>query len=218
MGIVYLPFETIPAITVAGLSLPAPQQVLIETVAAQTGFITNLLGYTPTLIEGPQGYTNTYRFVEPNGHRLEYTVVLACTGLGSMAIFAGLIAAVRAPLDRKLRAFAVSIPIIYALNIVRVTFIGIVFGNQYMQWFVDEVLFLFGSSDPYRVSFFLSDRVISQVGAVFALVGVIYLVVRELPELLTVIEDVLYMVTGDEYDLARQLDLPRVPDGGEDVE
>jgi archaeosortase A (PGF-CTERM-specific) len=135
-----------------------------------------------------------------------------------MAIFAGLIAAVRAPLDRKFRAFAISIPIIYALNLVRVTFIGIVFGKQYMQWFVDEVLFLFGASDPYRVSFFLSDRVISQVAAVIALVGVIYLVVRELPELLTVIEDVLYMVTGDEYDLARQLDLPRMPDGGEEVE
>jgi archaeosortase A (PGF-CTERM-specific) len=218
MGLVYLPFETIPAITVMGLSLPAPQQVLIETVAAQTGFITNLLGYSPALIPGPKGYMNTYRFVEPSGHRLEYTVVLACTGLGSMAIFAGLIAAVRAPLDRKLRAFAISIPIIYALNIARVTFIGIVFGNQYMQWFVDEVLFLFGATDPYRVSFFLSDRVISQIGAVFALVGVIYLVVRELPELLTVIEDVLFMMTGDEYDLARQLDLPRVPDGGEEVE
>jgi archaeosortase A (PGF-CTERM-specific) len=218
MGLVYLPFETIPAITAFGLSLPAPEQVLIETVAAQTGFLTNLLGYTPTLIPGPQGYLNTYRFVEPNGHRLEYTVVLACTGLGSMAIFAGLIAAVRAPLDRKLRAFAVSIPIIYALNLLRVTFIGIVFGKQYMHWFVDEVLFLFGASDPYRVSFFLSDRVVSQVAAVIALVGIIYLVVRELPELLVVIEDVLYMVTGDEYDLARQLEIPRMPDGGDDVE
>jgi hypothetical protein len=34
-------------------------------------------------------------------------------------------------------------------------------------------------------------------------------VVREVPELLTVVEDVLYLVTGDEYDLAAQLDLER---------
>jgi hypothetical protein len=34
---------------------------------------------------------------------------------------------------------------------------------------------------------------------------------RELPEVLTVIEDVLYMVTDEEYDLASELDLPREP-------
>ena len=43
--------------------------------------------------------------------------------------------------------------------------------------------------------------------AVVALVGVTYLVVHEVPELLTVIEDVLYMVTGDEYDLRSELGL-----------
>ncbi|KPN30896.1 archaeosortase A [Halolamina pelagica] len=42
-----------------------------------------------------------------------------------------------------------------------------------------------------------------------ALVGVTYLVVRELPEILTIIEDVLYMVTNEEYDLSNTLDLPR---------
>jgi archaeosortase A (PGF-CTERM-specific) len=59
------------------------------------------------------------------------------------------------------------------------------------------------------VSFFISDRIISQVLAVVVLVGITYLVVREVPELLTVVEDVLYLVTGDEYDLAAQLDLER---------
>jgi archaeosortase A (PGF-CTERM-specific) len=135
--------------------------------------------------------------------------VLACTGLGSIAIFAGLIAAVKAPIRRKLRALAIVVPIIYALNLLRTTFITIVFGKQYMQWFVDEVLLLFGATDPYMVSFFISDRIISQVLAVVVLVGITYLVVREVPELLTVVEDVLYLVTGDEYDLAAQLDLER---------
>jgi len=214
MGVVYLPFETIPAIAVAGLTLPAPREVLILTVTEQTGFLINALGYHPELIVGDQGYLNTYRFVTDTGHRLEFSIVLACTGIGSMAIFAGLIAAVKAPLRRKLRALAIAIPIIWALNLLRTTFIGITFGKQYLQVFVDEVLFLFGSSDPYAVSFFLSDRVISQVLAVVALVGITYLVVRELPELLTVLEDVLFMITGEEYDLAEALDLPA---GEEDV-
>ncbi|MFC6725798.1 archaeosortase A, partial [Halobium palmae] len=216
MGLIYLPFETIPAFTVAGTTVPAPREMLIETVAAQTGFLVELLGYDPEWIVGPEaGYDSAFLFVTDGGHRLIMEVVLACTGLGSMAIFGGLIAAVRAPIRRKLRALAIAIPTIYCLNLVRTTFITVVFGNQYMQFFVDEVLFLFGDTDPYNVSFYLSDRVISQLLAVVALVGITYLVVRELPELLTLFEDVLYVATREEYDLHGALGIhaPR-PDGG----
>jgi archaeosortase A (PGF-CTERM-specific) len=208
MGLIYLPFETIPAFSLLGVAVPAPRGVLMEIVAAQTGFLVNALGYQPEMIVGEQGYLNTFLFFD-GSHRLTVAVVLACTGLGSIAIFAGLIAAVKAPLRRKLRAMAIAVPIIYALNLLRTTFITIAFGKQYMQWFVDEIMFLFGSSDPYMVSFFISDRIISQILAVVVLVGITYLVVRELPELLTVIEDVLFMVTGDEYDLESELGLER---------
>lgn len=216
MGLLYLPFETIPALAVGGLTIPAPKEVLIETVAAQTEVLVNALGYHPEMVRDETGYLNTFEFVHTDGHIIRFSIVLACTGLGSIAIFVGLIAAVEAPLRRKFRALAIAVPIIYALNLLRTTFIGIVFGKQYMQWFVDEVLFLFGASDPYLVSFFLSDRVVSQGLAVFALVGITYLVVRELPELLTVVEDVLYMLTREEYDLYEALDFPRstVSDGG----
>jgi archaeosortase A (PGF-CTERM-specific) len=208
MGVVYLPFETIPALTIAGLSLPSPRYVLISHTTAQTQWAMELLGYNPTLVEGDQGYLNTFKFVTDGGHVILFSIILACTGLGSTAIFVGLIAAVEAPLGRKLRALAIAVPIIYVLNIARTTFIGLMFGKQYMQWFVDEVLFLFGGTDPYKVSFYLSDRVISQVLAVVALIGVTFLVVRELPELLTIVEDVLYLVTREEYDLREALDLP----------
>ena len=208
MGLIYLPFETIPAFTLLGLAVPAPRGVLMETVADQTAFLVNALGYHPEMIVGDQGFHNTFLFFDGD-HRLTVEVVLACTGLGSIAIFAGLISAVKAPLRRKLRAMAVAVPIIYALNLLRTTFITITFGKQYMQWFVDEILLLFGSSDPYMVSFFISDRIISQLLAVVVLIGITYLVVRELPELLTIIEDVLFLVTGDEYDLEAELGLNR---------
>jgi len=208
MGVVYLPFETIPALTVGGLALPSPRHVLISHTTGQTKWAMELLGYTPTLVEGDQGYLNTFKFVTDGGHVILFSIILACTGLGSIAIFVGLIAAVEAPLGRKLRALAIAVPIIYVLNLARTTFIGLMFGKQYMQWFVDEVLFLFGGTDPYKVSFYLSDRVISQVLAVVALVGITFLVVRELPELLTIVEDVLYIVTREEYDLREALDLP----------
>lgn len=216
MGLIYLPFETIPAFTVGGIHVSAPRKILIDVVVAQTNWLIHALGYSPELVHGDSGYLNTFLFVLPDGHRISFSLVLACTGLGSIAVFAGLIAAVKAPLRRKLRALAVAVPVIYALNLARTTFIAIVFGKQYMQWGVDTVLFLFGASDPYLVSFFISDRIISQSLAVVALVGVTYLVVQELPELVTVVEDVLFLVTREEHDLAAALDLPRqVTDGGE---
>jgi archaeosortase A (PGF-CTERM-specific) len=208
MGAIYLPFETIPAVTVPGVgTLPAPRAVLIRAVTDQTYALMTLLGYEPTLVAGDSGLVNTFRFVTPEGHVILFSLILACTGLGSIAIFAGLIAAVDAPLDRKLRALAVAVPIVYVLNLARTTFIGLVFGKQYMQWSVDTVLALFGDTDPYMVSFYLSDRVISQSLAVVALVCVTYLVVRELPELLGLVEEALYLLTRREYDLADALDL-----------
>jgi archaeosortase A (PGF-CTERM-specific) len=220
MGLIYLPFETIPSFSVAGVTVPAPRAALIRVVTDQTMWIMNALGHHPELVTGDQGYLNTFKFVTPEGHVILFSLVLACTGLGSISIFAGLVAAVDAPLRRKLRGLAIVVPIIYALNLARTTFIGLVFGEQYMHWFADAVLFLFDGSDPYKVSFYLSDRVISQSLAVFALIGVTYLLVRELPELLSLVEDALYLLTRNEYDLAAALDLPRRPamaDGGVEV-
>ncbi|WP_418282439.1 archaeosortase A [Halorubrum sp. DTA98] len=214
MLFIYLPFETIPALSVAGLAIPEPRRVLIEIVATHTGMVIDLLGYAPERVTSSEGYDAAYEWVLDDGHTVRVHVVLACTGLGSMAIFGGLVAAVKAPLVRKLRALAVSIPLIYALNILRTTFITIVAGNQYMHWQPDLVLAMFGATDPYRVSFLVSDRIISQLLAVVALIGITYLVARELPELVVVLEDVLYVLTGEEHDLTESIDLPREPTNG----
>ena len=211
MGLIYLPFETIPAFTIAGIAFPAPRQYLIEVVTVLTGWVISLFGFAPALVESSEGYMATYQWSLDDGHLYNVTIVLACTGIGSIAIFGGLIAAVRAPLNRKLRALAVAVPIIFVLNILRTAFISIVSGRQLMQWQPDLVLFLFGASNPYRVSFLLSDRVISQLLAVVALMGITYLVVRELPELVTVLDDALFLLTGKEHDLQEALDLPRKP-------
>jgi archaeosortase A (PGF-CTERM-specific) len=56
------------------------------------------------------------------------------------------------------------------------------------------------------VSFFISDRIISQALAVIVLVGLIYVVLRELPELVTIIEDVLFLLTGEDHDLQQLIE------------
>ena len=211
MFLIYLPFETIPAVTLGGIAFPEPRRVLIEAVATQTGALIDLLGYAPERVASSEGYDAAYAWVLADGHTVTIHVVLACTGLGSMAIFGGLVAAVDAPLSRKLRALAVSVPLIYGLNILRTTFISVVAGNQYMHWYPDLVLAMFGATDPYRVSFLVSDRIMSQLLAVVALIAITFLAVRELPELAVILEDVLYLLTGEEHDLTEALDLPREP-------
>jgi archaeosortase A (PGF-CTERM-specific) len=199
MGAIYFPFETIGFL----------RQFLVETVTWQVEFLMTLIGIEPTVIAGDASslgleqlpYRNTFLFTQPNGHNITYTILLACTGIGSMSIFAALVLAVEAPLRRKFRALAIALPIIYVLNLVRNVFIAVTFGKQLMHLFPDVVMTLFSVSDPYKVSYYLSDRILAQVLSVVALVGITYLVVQELPEILTVVEDLLYLVTGSEYDL-----------------
>jgi hypothetical protein len=49
---------------------------------------------------------------------------------------------------------------------------------------------------------------------VVALAVITWLVVRELPEVLSVVDDVLYLVTGSEYDLQDALDVQQTPADG----
>ena len=210
MGLIFFPFETITAL----------QQFLIESVTSQTAFLMEFLGTDPTIVSGamvPSGtypaYRSTFWFAD-GSHTITYTILIACTGIGSMAIFGGLIAATSAPLSRKLRALAVSIPVIYALNLVRNVLIGLGFGLQKFHVFPDIVMGLFGASDPYKVSYFVVDRILAQSLSVLALVAITWVVVRELPEIMVVIEDVLFMATGTEYDLQDALGTEVRADGG----
>lgn len=213
MGLVYLPAETVPVI----------RQLLVEHVAHQTYLLMNLLGYDPALVPIDEsrpayaGYEAALFFETPDPDHggVVFNIVMACTGLGSMAIFAGCIAAVRAPLRRKARALAFAIPVIYVLNLFRTTFIGLAFGEQWFTgWYGPYLLALFGESDPYMVSHIVAEGIVSQTLSVVALVGIAYVVIRELPELLVVVDDVAYMITGEERDTAAELDLlPEPADG-----
>ncbi len=195
MGLIYLPFQTATPV----------RAFLIETVAHQTAWLLEAVGLGDgmRLVTDPEPGTalrNTFYF-PPTGRSSR--IVFACTGIGSIAIFGGLIGAVRAPLRRKAVALAVSLSVIWVLNVARNAFIAA--ANGYL-WFdhpalVDPVMLLFGLSDPSRVSFYVADRVISQGLALFALVGIAWLVSRWVPELLDVAEDLLYLVTGDEVRL-----------------
>lgn len=202
MGLIYFPFQAIPILG----------QWLIETVTSQTEFLMSILGYQPAVVPGSTvpgasyvGYRNTFSFTTDGGHGITYTIILACTGIGSMGIFAGIISAVRAPIRRKFRALAVSIPVIYGLNLIRNVFIGLSFGHQWVNLTPDIVMTVFGLEDPYMVSYVIADRLVSQSLSVVVLIGILILVVRELPEVLVIVEDILFVLTNTEYDLQSSL-------------
>jgi archaeosortase A (PGF-CTERM-specific) len=196
MGLIYVPF-----LTVAPL-----QEWLIEATTNNAEWLLTVLGYSPAIVAGDLGYQNTFRFVLPNSHRIEVSVILACTGIGSMSVVSGLITSTNASLSRKLHAAAIAIPVIYLANILRVAFIAVAFGKQWFQVYVQEILFLFGASDPYLVSYFVSDRIISQSLSVVVLVGLVWALLRVVPELFEVVEDVAYIATGNEYQIRQAFD------------
>jgi archaeosortase A (PGF-CTERM-specific) len=206
MGVLYLPATTIEAV----------RRPLILMTTSHTDWLMQQFGHDPRVVEGLNlGYQNAFRFPPPieGSPPRETEILLACTGLGSISIFAGLVAAVDAPLRRKLMGLAVVVPVIYALNVVRVTFIVLANG---LAWFSDQtwVLTVLGSSATDKVSYYVADRIISQVGSVVVLVAIALVLVRVLPEIVVVFEDVLYLLTGDDYDLQDAVGAEVRADGG----
>ncbi len=102
-------------------------------------------------------------------------IILACTAIQSMALFMGVVFGVTAPIGRKLKAFCVSVPVIYGLNILRNALVGAAY---FEQWF----------GSPLH-SFFIAHEVLARVGAMIALIVIAYVVFVILPEALDLIED-----------------------------
>jgi len=205
MAMMYVPF----------MLLPALRETLILLVTDQTAWVISALGFEYELVHGvgavregiePGPIANTFAF-DYQGTIITFTIVLTCTGLGSMAVIAGLVGAVDAPIRRKFRALALALPIIYVLNIARNVFIAVSFGNQFMDILPGLTMALFAIEHPMTVSYIWADRIVAQSLSVVAMILIVWLVVHEVPEVLTPIEDVLYLLTGEEYELAEALDV-----------
>lgn len=200
MGVVYLPVMLYEPLA----------RYLIESVAIQSHFGMELVGYSPGLEEGANGYRSRFAFEGYSTY-----IVLACTGIGSMAIFTGLIAATAAPVRRKLVAIGLSVGIIWILNIIRNVFVGLAAPLGWFDYPVLESLTVLLAGEGMRTSFFVAHHLIAQTGAVIALVAIAMLVIRLVPEVLAVLEEALFVITGSEFDLAAAVGEPRVrADGG----
>jgi len=106
---------------------------------------------------------------------LAVQVILACTAIESIALFTGLISsATGAPLSRKLKAFMISVPVVYLLNIQRISFTASAYG---FAWF--------GTPET---SFHISEHIITKIGSMMALLLISYMVLKILPEIADMID------------------------------
>ena len=200
MGLIYLPAMLYEPFT----------QWLIETVAYQSHVGMELVGYSPGIEEGRNGYMSRFAF---DGYSTY--IILACTGIGSMAIFGGLIAATSAGWRRKLIGIGLAVTIIWILNLARNVFVGLAAPLGWFDYPMLEAFTLAVAGPGMRTSYFIAHNIISQGLAVVALVAIAYLCMRIVPEILDVLSEALFLVTGSEYDLRTVVDQPAVrADGG----
>ena len=102
-------------------------------------------------------------------------IILACTAIQSMVLFTGLVFGVEASLKNKFKAFFVSVPTIYLLNIVRNVFVAAAY---FEQWF----------GSPLQ-SFYVAHDMIARIFVMISLIVIAYAVFVILPEALDVIGD-----------------------------
>lgn len=151
---------------------------LNDAIIGTTAFLSAALGKT-------LGYSITAqrRILELNGSSVE--IILACTAIESMALFAGATLGINAEARRKLKAFAISVPTIYFLNLFRNVFV-----------LVSHSYSLFGEN-----SFYIAHHVVAKFFSFIALLAIAYAVFRILPELTELIyslkEEIIRGVKGD---------------------
>ncbi|NLX49055.1 MAG: archaeosortase A [Methanospirillum sp.] len=140
------------------------------------GVVTNQVAWLLTLIGFPYEMWAWNIFIH-NGLRVE--IILACTGIQSIAIMLGVAFAVPATLRQRALAFLAVAPVIYALNLVRNVFVIVAYTDQ---WF--PYLPAIASNGEYGYeSFFWAHNVIAELAALVILVGIAWALFRLIPSL-----------------------------------
>ncbi|PWB56459.1 MAG: archaeosortase A [Candidatus Methanoperedenaceae archaeon] len=155
---------------------------IISTVAGQGAWLIGKFDFPVT--------NAAWNYIAVNGLVVE--IILACTAIESIALFSGIISsAAGATMRRKVQAFMISVPVVYLLNIIRVSFTASAYG---LSWF--------GTPDE---SFHISEHFITKAGSLLALMLISYYVLKMLPEVSDMIDGVLKMMRTEFHSLILRL-------------
>jgi archaeosortase A (PGF-CTERM-specific) len=156
---------------------------LIGTVVGQTSWALASVGHPVTL--------DAWNMLERNGFRTE--IILACTGIQSIAIMLGVACGVKSTLQQKFFAFLLVFPTIYVLNIFRNVFVITAYSEQWFP-FLPEI----ASNGEYGYeSFFWAHNVMAELGALILLITLAYALFMIVPQLGALADD-LYRMYRDE--------------------
>jgi len=171
--LIYAPFEYIPALG----------DWLIGVVVYQVVFILNIIGHTVTLTD--------WNIIARNSLRVE--IILACTGIQSIAIMLGVAAAVPTTLWQKVTAFLLVAPIIFILNLLRNAFVIMAYTEQWFPY-LPEI----ASNGEYGYeSFFWAHNVIAELLALVLLVAIAYGLFKIIPKLGDFADDLYQLYSGE---------------------
>lgn len=168
----FYPKQLFKMSAVAGLfllciySVDILNELLVSSVANETNNILNILGLDYSVIYD-EGY-----YIEYNSN-LRSQIVLACTGIGSISIFVGLLSAIDS-IDHKERVYLILLVSggIYILNMIRNVFISVSYGEQLFHFYPYIIEGIFGKGGHW-VSYYIADKIISQLFAVVFLICLI---------------------------------------------
>ncbi|MFA5332740.1 MAG: archaeosortase A [Methanoregula sp.] len=171
--LIYAPFEYIPYI----------EDWLIGVVVSEVIWLLGAFNYPVTL--------DAWNIIAHGGFRVE--IILACTGIQSVAIMLGVAAAVPTTYRQKLYAFLLVAPTIYILNLFRNVFVIMAYSDQWFPY-LPEVA---GNGEYGYESFFWAHNVIAELLALVALVLIAYGLFILIPKLGNFAEDLYQLYYGE---------------------
>jgi archaeosortase A (PGF-CTERM-specific) len=156
---------------------------LIGTVVGEIVWLLNLFNYPVNL--------DAWNIIAQNGFRVE--IILACTGIQSIAIMLGVAAAVPTTLRQKACAFLLVAPTIYILNLFRNVFVIMAYTGQWLPYFPD----IAGNGEIGYESFFWAHNVIAELLALVVLIVIAYGLFTLIPQLGTFADELYQLYYGE---------------------
>ena len=171
--LIYAPFTYIPDVG----------NLLITGVVTEVVWLLHVFNYPVTL--------DAWNIIAQNGFRVE--IILACTGIQSIAIMLGVAAAVPTTLRQKVFAFLLVAPTIYILNLFRNVFVIMAYTGQWFPYWSDVA-----SNGEYGYeSFFWAHNVIAELLALVALILIAYGLFVLIPQLGNFADDLYQLYYGE---------------------
>jgi archaeosortase A (PGF-CTERM-specific) len=157
--LLYAPFAYIPPLG----------DYLIGLVTDQIIRLVNAVGSGAVLLD--------WNLIGRNGFKIE--IILACTGIQSMAIMLGVAGAVPTTTRQKVLAFLLVVPTIYILNLIRNVFVILAYTGQWFPYLPE----IASNGEWGYESFFWAHNILAEGGALVALVAIAYGLFVIIPDL-----------------------------------